>query len=166
MSYKNYNHELNEKKELITQRADSWNDNILNSLNNLQVYLDYMSLGAEDIIGMFKQKELNVNFAEVQNYNLRYFLNESRKLLTNSSKILGGEDEQKILLLLKELTDLNKSEGGFTISRRVNSEGTYQTFLKPSFNQARYICNKIRSYFVYGLWELLSPVAQDDKKLK
>lgn len=151
---------IDTQNDLSKSRADSWIDNILNSLNNMQVYLDYMTLGAEDIFELFREKSLNVNFSEVQNANLKYFLNESRKLLTNSAKILEDGAEEKIIKLFKDLSDLNKEEEGFTFTRRVNNNG-YQTFLKPSFNKARHICNKIREEFVNGLWKLISPKASD-----
>lgn len=148
---------LNNETNLLKSRADNWLDNILNSLANMQVYLDYMTLGASDIFELFNEKGLNVNFAEVQSSNLKYFFNESRKLLINSSKILVSGYEKQILELFKELSDLNKKYDGFVITKRINSKNEYNTILKPSFNDAKHICNKIREKFVNGLWELISP---------
>lgn len=143
-----------EDNGLSTSKQEDWLGNILKSLGDLQKYEQYLYFGAADIFELFEGTR--VDYVLVQASNHRYFIHESRKLLTNSQTLLKKESRLKINTILKLIAKLEKEESLVNSMRRIDPPSVVHSLTKTFF-KTRGFCSLIREEFVKGLWRLLTP---------
>ncbi len=139
--------------------SDSWLNNILQSLEKMQKYETYLMRGTGDIFEYVEKNNINVSYDEIQIENYKFFINESKILLSNSEKIMDEVSKKKIIILLDVEKQRERKYKGFVVTKKdfVQKKVTFR--LIPEFRQSKENIATIRGLFVAGLWSILTPIS-------
>jgi hypothetical protein len=134
--------------------SESWNSNIVKSLEKLQDYEILAKQGCETIFE-YIQIPLNTNLDLIQEKNYRFFMTEFSIILSNTKHLMTSEQYKNLSEAFLKLQNLEKSKGGFLITKR-KYEKKEQKLSKDFFLVIEYI-SKLREDLISALWRLLSP---------
>lgn len=139
--------------------SESWNSNIVKSLEKLQDYETLAKQGCETIFE-YIQHPLNTNLDLIQEKNYKFFMTEFSIVLSNTKNLMTSEQYKNLSEAFLKLQNLEKLKGGFLITKR-KYEKKEQKLSKDFFLVIEYI-SKLRADLISALWRLLSPRGMEE----